>query len=153
MGPVALATLDSHAVRGHHPRTMSDDKPKPVDDLKQGLNLLFRAAKGAVDKLPTDKIEGAVKEGAKEVGKAFETVANELDKAFTNVTHRATGSAPPPQQTAPGSDPHPPEPTTAEGIAQAKEQHDADEAKKNAPPASHFDDAYAPEPPKGPRIG
>ena len=43
---------------------MSDEKPKPVDDLKQGLNLLFRAAKGAVDKIPTDKIESAVKGGA-----------------------------------------------------------------------------------------
>jgi hypothetical protein len=137
---------------------MSDDKPKPVDDLKQGLNLLFRAAKGAIDKLPTDKVEGAVKEGAKEVGKAFESVANELDKAFTSVAHRAgVGSAPPPPeptQTAPGSDPHPPEPTTAEGVAQAKEQHDAEEAKKKD--AAKFDDAYAPEPrepAKGPRIG
>lgn len=125
---------------------MSDDKPKPVEDLKQGLNLLFRAAKGAVDKIPTDKIEGAVKDGAKEVGKAFESVANELDKAFTTVTHRATGSTPP-------TNAQPPEPTTAEGVAQANEQHAREEeAKKNAPPA-HFDDAYAPEPPKGPRIG
>jgi hypothetical protein len=130
---------------------MSDEKPKPVDDLKQGLNLLFRAAKGAVDKLPTDKIEAAVKDGAKEVGKAFETVANEIDKVVT----KATGSAPapqgPPPYPAPGSNPHPPEPTTAEGIAQAKDQHDADEAKKKNEP--HYDDAYAPEPPKGPRIG
>ncbi len=134
---------------------MSDEKPKPVDDLKQGLNLLFRAAKGAIDKLPTDKVEGAVKDGAKEVGKAFETVANELDKAFTNVTQRATGVAPPPPppQAGSGDGQHPPEPTTAEGIAQAKEQHEADEAKKKD---ASFDDAYAPEPRepgKGPRIG
>jgi hypothetical protein len=127
---------------------MSDEKPKPVDDLKQGLNLLFRAAKGAVEKLPTDKIEGAVKDGAKEVGKAFEGVANELDKAFSHVAHRVGGTTPDPQP-EPGSNPHPPEPTTAEGVAQAKEQHDAEEKKKDAP----FDDAYAPEPPKGPRIG
>lgn len=131
---------------------MSDEKPKPVDDLKQGLNLLFRAAKGAVEKLPTDKIEGAVKDGAKEVGKAFESVANELDKAFTHVAHRAGGTTPEPQPELthpPGSNPHPPEPTTAEGVAQAKEQHDGEEKKKDAP----FDDAYAPEPAKGPRIG
>jgi len=120
---------------------MSDEKPKPVDDLKQGLNLLFRAAKGAVDKIPTDKIEGVLKDGAKEVGKAFETVANEVDKVFTH------GVAQPHKA-------QPPEPTTAEGIAQAKEQHDAEE-KKNAPP-ERFDDAYGPEPtapPKGPRVG
>ncbi len=118
---------------------MSDEKPKPVDDLKQGLNLLFRAAKGAVDKIPTERIEGALKDGAKEVGKAFETVANEVDKVF--------------QHGAPHGPAQPPEPTTAEGIAQAKEQHDAEE-KKKAPP-EHFDDAYGPEPtaPKGPRIG
>jgi hypothetical protein len=118
---------------------MSDEKPKPVDDLKNGLNLLFRAAKGAVDKIPTDKIEGALKDGAKEVGKAFETVANEVDKVF----HKNPGGAP-----------QPPEPTTAEGIAQAKAQQEA-EAKKNAPPA-HYDDAYGPEPGPGkggPRVG
>jgi hypothetical protein len=129
---------------------MSDEKTKPVDDLKQGLGLLFRAAKGAVEKLPTDKIEGAVKDGAKEVGRAFETVANELDKAFTNATHR-TGSQPP-VQAPPNA--QPPEPTTAAGVAQANEQHQRDEAqKKDAPPEPHFDDAYAPEPPKGPRVG
>ncbi len=122
---------------------MSDEKPKPVDDLKQGLNLLFRAAKGAVEKIPTEKIEGALKEGAKEVGKAFETVANEVDKVFQH-------GAP---HVAPEASRQPPEPTTAEGMAQAKEQHDAEE-KKKAPP-ENFDDAYGPEPtaPKGPRIG
>jgi hypothetical protein len=120
---------------------MSEDKPKPVDDLKQGLNLLFRAAKGAVEKIPTDKIEGAVKDGAKEVGRAFETVANELDKAFTNVTGRPASSPPP--------DVQPPAASTAEAEA-------AEAAKKDAPPPQHYDDAYAPEPPapgKGPRVG
>ena len=115
---------------------MSDDKPKPVDDLKQGLNLLFRAAKGAVDKIPTDKIEGAMRDGAKEVGKAFETVATEIDKVVTNVTTRH-GSSPPAQ---------PPAATAAEGEGEKKDE---------APPA-HYDDAYAPEPPapgKGPRVG
>jgi hypothetical protein len=111
---------------------MSDEKSKPVDDLKQGLNLLFRAAKGAVEKIPTDKIEGAIKDGAKEVGKAFETVANEVDKVF----HQGAPPRPAPEAVAP----------------QANEAQDA-EAKKNAPP-EHFDDAYGPEPaPKGPRVG
>ena len=113
---------------------MSDEKPKPVDDLKAGLNLLFRAAKGAVDKIPTDKIEGALKDGAKEVGKAFETVANEVDKVF----QKGTGSA--------SATPPAPEPRTATA---------EDEAKKNAPPG-HFDDAYGPEPAPGkggPRVG
>src|SRR5262245_27909055 len=46
------ARLDSRPAHGHH-RPMSDDKSDPVDDLKQGLGLLFKAAKGAVEKLPT----------------------------------------------------------------------------------------------------
>ena len=110
---------------------MSDEKPKPVDDLKQGLNLLFRAAKGAVDKIPTDKIEGALKDGAKEVGKAFESVANEVDKVFHTTSSPGTSQ---------------PQATTAEQDA---------EAKKNAPP-EQFDDAYGPEPAPGkggPRVG
>jgi len=120
---------------------MSDEKPKPVDDLKQGLGLLFRAAKGAVDKLPTDKIEGAVKDGAKEVGRAFETVANELDKAF----QKATGSQPP----AGPTNAQPPHATNPDGTAHAQ----GPDAKKDGPPEAPFDDAYAPEPPKGPRVG
>jgi hypothetical protein len=119
---------------------MSDEKPKPVDDLKQGLGLLFRAAKGAVERLPTDKIEDAVKDGAKQVGKAFETVAGELDKVFA----KATGSTPPqhhgepPQAQASGSE-----------VGHAGATGAADGRKNEQP----FDDAYAPEPPKGPRVG
>ena len=121
---------------------MSDEKPGPVDDLKQGLNLLFRAAKGAVEKLPTDKLEAAVKDGAKEVGKAFEQVGNEIEK----VIHRAVSGQPAPSA---------PEPTTAEGVAQAKDQHDAEEAKKRDGERP-VDDTYGPEPSagsRGPRIG
>lgn len=107
---------------------MSEDKPNPVDDLKQGLGLLFRAAKGAVEQFPTGKLEEAVKDGAKEVGKAFESIGNEIDKVF----HKATAEKP-------ASPEPPPDPARQE----------AHEAKKEEP----FDDAYAPEPPKGPRIG
>jgi len=114
---------------------MSDEKPKPVDDLKQGFNLLLRAAKGAVEGLPTpklEKLEGAVKDGVKEVGRAVETVANEIDKVISKATGvdqpAAAPAAPPPAS--------PPE----------------GEAKPPAPEA-RYDDAYAPEPPRGPRVG
>src|SRR5262245_66649422 len=100
---------------------MSDEKPKPVDDLKQGLGLLFKAAKGAVERLPTDKIEDVVKDGAKEVGRAFETVANEIDKVF----NKATGSQPPPPQAPP-----PAQPPTAQ--AQAPQASEGE--KKPEPP-------------------
>lgn len=109
-----------------------DEKSKPIDDLKQGLGLLFKAAKGAVDKIPTDKIEGAVKDGAKEVSKAVEAVANEVDKVFVKATGGGSKSEPAP---APA--------------AEAKKNDD----EKPAEP-QHYDDAYAPEPPpKGPRVG
>lgn len=111
---------------------MSDEKPKPLDDLKQGLGLLFRAAKGAAQSLPTEKIEEVVKDGAKEVGRAFESIGNEIDKAWT----KATGSQPPPA----------PE-------ASAAPDQGGEEKPKEPPAEPKFDDAYAPEPPKGPRVG
>lgn len=121
---------------------MSDDKPKPLDDLKEGLGLLFRAAKGAVESLPTDKLEDAAKDAAKEVGRAFESIGNELDKAIHKVTAppgSAYPGAPPPEANAHAD---PPTPAEAPPAADA-----------NAPKAAAYDDGYAPEPPKGPRVG
>jgi hypothetical protein len=125
---------------------MSDEKkPKPLDDLKEGFGLLFRAAKTAVESLPTEKVaaaaEDAAKEAAKQVGKTFETIGNEMDKVWT----KATGSEPPKAKA-----PEPTEPAAGE--------EKNDEAKSDAakPDAKAWDDAYAPEPPKGsggPRIG
>ncbi len=109
---------------------MSDDqKPKPLDDLKQGLGLLYRAAKGAAEKLPVDKVEEVAKDAAKEMGRAVETIGDELDKLYK----KATGSEQPP--------------------AKAQDAQPAEE-KKEEPPQK-YDDAYAPEPspPKGPRVG
>ena len=112
---------------------MSDDKPKPVDDLKEGLNLLFRAAKGAVEKLPTNKLEDAAKDAAKEVSRAFESIGTEIEK----VMGKATGSRPPPPAAPPAN-------------ARRDDEKHA-EAPKEPP---QYDDGYAPEPPpKGPRVG
>lgn len=123
--------MDRLRTGGHH-RRMSDEKPRPVDDLKEGLNLLFRAAKGAVEKLPTGKLEDVAKDAAKEVGRAFESLGSEIEK----VVGKVSGS-PPPQPHAP-----PPEGQPAE-------------AKANEPPKEppRYDDGYAPEAPKGPRVG
>ncbi len=115
---------------------MSDDKSDPVDDLKQGLGLLFKAAKGAVEKLPTEKIEHVAKDAAKEVSRAFETVGSEVQKAI----NKATGSEPPPGP--PEAQAHQPPPEA---------EKNPDEPQK---PMPQWDDGYAPEPPpKGPRIG
>ena len=112
---------------------MSDDKPRPVDDLKEGLGLLFRAAKGAVEKLPTDKLEDVAKDAVKEVGRAFESIGTEIEK----VVGKVSGSSPPPQQPQAGH---------AQPPAEAKPE----EEKPAEPPK--YDDGYAPEPPKGPRV-
>jgi hypothetical protein len=64
---------------------MSDDKPEkpdPIEDVRKGLGLLFRAAKGALDQLPTRKVEDAVLTGAREVGRAIENVTGAIDKQF-----------------------------------------------------------------------
>jgi hypothetical protein len=64
---------------------MSDTPKKPeeadpVEDLKKGLGLLFRAAKTAVEKLPTGKLEDVVLSGAREVGRAIENVTSTVEK-------------------------------------------------------------------------
>ncbi|MBX3227642.1 MAG: hypothetical protein KIT84_14905 [Labilithrix sp.] len=104
---------------------MSEDKPKPVDDLKEGLGLLFRAAKGAVQSLPTEKVEKVATEAVGEVNRAFESIGSEIQKVISG---------------KPQSSPPPPAPQ-----ANTNEAPPAEEQK--------YDDGYAPEPPKGPRVG
>lgn len=117
-------------------RQMSDDKPKPVDDLKEGLGLLFRAAKGAVERLPTDKLEDVAKDAVKEVGRAFESLGTEIEK----VVGKVSGA------------PQPPPPAPPTGYAPPPAEAKKDEAPPPAE-APKYDDGYAPEPPKGPRVG
>jgi hypothetical protein len=121
---------------------MSDDKPKPVEDLKEGLGLIFRAAKGAVEGIKTDKlehvakdIEHVAKDAAKEVGRAFESLGNEIDKAFGRSGPGATSSPdqPPPEASASGPAGQEGEPPADPNKAQPK-----------------YDDGYAPEAAKGP---
>ncbi len=83
---------------------MSDPKkdPNPIEDVRKGLGLLFRAARTAVQKLPTDKLEEAVMSGAKEVGRAIESVAHTIEK---EVTKRGAPSASPPPPSKPASTP------------------------------------------------
>jgi hypothetical protein len=96
-----------------------EQHPDPVEDLRAGLGLLFRAARGAVDKIPTHKIEELVKEGTQKVGKAFHKlpadkveevvkdsateigramghVASTLGKGFEDLTKQASHSDTPP---------------------------------------------------------
>ena len=59
---------------------MSDEKPDPIEDVRKGLGLLFRAAKTAVDKLPTKDIEEVVVTSAREVGRAIENVGKTIER-------------------------------------------------------------------------
>jgi hypothetical protein len=57
-----------------------NDKPNPLEDVRKGLGLLFRAAKTTVEKLPTKDVEDAVLTTAREVGRAVESVGRTLER-------------------------------------------------------------------------
>jgi hypothetical protein len=111
---------------------MSEDdkpeKPDPIEDVRKGLGLLFRAAKSAIDQLPTRHVEEAVVAGAREVGRAIENVTSTLDKQFFK--RDGSKTAPPP------ADP----PANASESPAAS----APDPKPPSPPE---------DPPKGPRVG
>jgi len=57
-----------------------DNKPNPLEDVRKGLGLLFRAAKTTVEKLPTKDIEEVVVTSAREVGRALESVGKTIER-------------------------------------------------------------------------
>jgi hypothetical protein len=93
--------------RAHHDVMSDDDKPEkpdPIEDVRKGLGLLFRAAKSAIDQIPTRHVEDAVVSGAREVGRAIENVTSSLDKQFFKRDasfKKPTGEAAPPSNDAP----------------------------------------------------
>jgi hypothetical protein len=89
---------------------MSDDKPKPLDDVKKGLGLLYRAAKNTVEKLPTKDIEEAVVTSAKEVGRALESVGKTIEREVFGEKDGAAPKAKPDDAPA-GDKPKADEPT------------------------------------------
>ena len=112
---------------------MSDDpkqaKPDPIEDVRKGLGLLFRAAKGAIESLPTGKFEEAVLTGAREVGRAIENVTSTLDKQVFKRERPPDASAKP-----------------AEPAGDDKDGATGKDGGRAPPPA-------APDEPKGPRVG
>jgi hypothetical protein len=60
---------------------MSDeDKPDPIEDVRKGLGLLFRAARTTLVKLPTKDLEDVVTTGVREVGRAIENVGKTIER-------------------------------------------------------------------------
>jgi hypothetical protein len=73
-----------------------EEKPNPIEDIRKGLGLLFRAAKTTIEKLPTGEIEEAVVSGAKEVGRAIENVAQTVEQqVFRKPGARVPSEKPP----------------------------------------------------------
>ena len=83
-----------------------DDKPNPIEDLRKGLGLLFRAARTTIEQLPTDKLEEAVLSGAKEVGRAIENVAQTVEQQVFRKPTAKGGDGAKPEEPAKPADPH-----------------------------------------------
>lgn len=116
---------------------MSDEhkKPDPIEDVRKGLGLLFRAARTAVDEIPTDKIEEAVKTGAREVTRVVESVTTTIEKELFPGANKtgATGARP-------ASQPPPP-------AHEAKASDATTEARKVEEKVEEKDDKKAEKPP------
>jgi hypothetical protein len=81
---------------------MSDEKPNPLEDVRKGLGLLFRAAKTAAEKLPTKDLEEVVVTSAREVGRALENVGRTLEReVFGKKDEPADRAAEPKEETPP----------------------------------------------------
>jgi hypothetical protein len=70
-----------------------NDKPNPLEDVRKGLGLLFRAAKTTVEKLPTKDVEEAVITTAREVGRAVESVGRKIEREVFGGKERKAGDA------------------------------------------------------------
>jgi hypothetical protein len=84
-----------------------DEKPDPIEDVRKGLGLLFRAARAAIDKLPRKDLEDVVVTGAREVGRAIENVGKVIER---DVFGKAA-PPPPPEPPAKPDDTEPPKPS------------------------------------------
>jgi hypothetical protein len=83
-----------------------DEKSDPIEDVRKGLGLLFRAAKTSIDKLPTKELEQAVVTSAREVGRAFESVGKTIER---EVFGKTDDKSPPPTDEASKPEEPPPE--------------------------------------------
>lgn len=81
--------------------------PDPIEDVRKGLGLLFRAARSVVREVPKEKIEEAVSTGLREVGRAVESVASTIEREVFR-GGGARPDAPPADAASPSaSAPHP----------------------------------------------
>ena len=62
-----------------------EEKPNPLEDIRKGLGLLFRAAKTTIEKIPTKDLEDVVVTTAREVGRAVENVGKTIEREVVRV--------------------------------------------------------------------
>jgi hypothetical protein len=121
--------------------------PDPIEDVRKGLGLLFRAARSAIESLPTGRVEDVVLNGAREVGRALENVTQTLDKQFFN-----RDRSPHNREQDGERDGEPPQPTDRAAAPQPADPT----ANAKAPTTAHSPPEQPPEQsaeaPKGPRV-
>ena len=64
---------------------------KPSDDLKEGLFLLYKAARGAAKEIDSSKVEQTLQTGATKVEKTIQSGARELARVIGNVGKTLSG--------------------------------------------------------------
>jgi hypothetical protein len=79
------------------------DGTDPIEAARKGLGLLFQAARLTLERIPTQKVEEAVRSGAREVGRVIESVTDSIDEQLKKHDGRAQPPASPPA--APASPP------------------------------------------------
>lgn len=87
---------------------------KPSDDLKEGLGLLFRAARGLAKEATPETAERAVSDGARELVR----IVNDVGRAIGTELEKSFGGAP--KAPAPTSEEKPTEPVQAPAAEPAK---------------------------------
>ena len=80
------------AARMHHLGPPSDDKPKPVEDLKEAALACFSELRRARSSPPHRQDRGRREGRRQEVGRAFESIGSEVDKL---IHPNKTGTQPP----------------------------------------------------------
>jgi hypothetical protein len=107
---------------------MSDDR-KPSEDLKEGLSLLFRAARGVAKQVDVSKIDKTLDKALTEVVRVAGTVGRVVGDEINRV------SAKPPWADKPTEDPKPSEASAGEEKPQedAKAEQEPSHAAPNEP--------------------
>jgi hypothetical protein len=140
---------DDSKTEAPEPKEPPPSRPDPIEDVRKGLGLLFRAAKSAIESLPTGKVEDVVLTGAREVGRALENVTQTIDRQFFNRDRPPSDASPPQPEDAsgsPGGHPQTPRADTKPPGSPGADAHAPGEApKKSEPPPA--------EEPRGPRVG